>query len=86
MEAPGGLLGFTPNDEARHVDLSWPDLLERSTTERVGAVVDAATLRGQAPAGTMTPETLSRLLLVALGVEDVDGEIAALVDPAGAAS
>jgi hypothetical protein len=76
--APGGLLSATPNDEAREVTFSWPDLLERSITERVSAVREAATLNSQTLAGTMTRETTAREMLVAIGVEDVDGEIARL--------
>ncbi len=53
--------------------LDFPDILERSVTERVEAVVQAATLgaSGQ-PAGTMPDDLLVRLLLVALDVEDID--------------
>ncbi|MFP5371419.1 MAG: hypothetical protein ACLGI3_11820, partial [Actinomycetes bacterium] len=80
LEAAGGILRMTPVDEARQVDLSWPDLLERSVTERVDAVVKAATLGGATLAGTIAPETVSRLLLAALNVEDVDGELQKLTD------
>jgi hypothetical protein len=80
LAATRGLLSKTVSDEERSVELSWPDLLERSTTERVQAIVDAATLAGKGPAGTMAPETVSRLLLVALGVEDVDAELMKLDD------
>lgn len=76
--APGGLLRSTPVDEAREIDISWPDLLERSVTERVSAIREAATLNGQTPAGTITRETLAREMLIAIGVEDVDDEIARL--------
>lgn len=83
LAATRGLLPKTITDEERAVDLSWPSLLERDTKDTVGAIVAAATLNGQAAAGTMAPETLSRLLLVALGVEDVDGELATLADQEG---
>jgi hypothetical protein len=42
--------------------------------------VTAATLGSQSPAGTIATETLSRLLLVALGVEDVDDEVQKATD------
>lgn len=56
----------------RHVDISFPDLLEEDVTARVSAVIDAATLKGQTPAGTMDDRTLVRLLLQALGVDQID--------------
>lgn len=81
LEATRGILsGRQLSDEDRAVELSWPDLLERSVTERVQAVVDAATLAGRELAGTISQETVSRLLLVALGVEDVDAELERLAD------
>jgi hypothetical protein len=79
LAAIGGLLPrATLTEETRQVDFSWPDLLERSVTERVSAIREAATLNGQTPQGTMTRETLAREMLVAIGVDDVDGEIARL--------
>jgi hypothetical protein len=51
----------------------------------VDALVKAATLDGKAPAGTMDPRTLVRLLLTALGVQNVD-EIVDLVAPEGGES
>lgn len=62
----------------RHVDLDWPDLLEADVTKRVGAIVSAATLDGKTPAGTIPAETVSRLLLSALGVDDLDEELGKL--------
>lgn len=56
----------------RHVDIGFPDLLEEDVTERVSAIIDAATLKGQSPAGTMDDRTLIRLLLQALGIEQID--------------
>jgi hypothetical protein len=75
LEASRGLLPKALPEDARAVSLSFPDLLERSVTERVQAVIDAATMLGRTPAGTIATETVSRLLLVALGVDDVDGEL-----------
>jgi hypothetical protein len=67
-----------------HVDLDWPDLLEADVTKRVGAIVSAATLDGHPAVGTIPPETLSRLLMGALGVDDLDDELETLFpDAAG---
>lgn len=56
----------------RHVEVTFPSILERDIVAQVGAIVDAATLKGQQPAGTMDDRTLVRLLLSALGVDQVD--------------
>jgi hypothetical protein len=80
IEAARGLLRITPTADGRQVDLQWPSLLERETKDVVGAIVTAATLGSQSPAGTIATETLSRLLLVALGVEDVDDEVQKATD------
>lgn len=75
LEASAGLLPAAIDDEQREVTYVWPDLLERSVTERVTAIVDAATLRGQPAAGTMPDDLISRQLMTALGVDDIDGAI-----------
>lgn len=80
LEAPAGILRFTPIEEARAVVLAFPDLLEKSVTARVEAVVTAATLDGKEQAGTIAPDTVSRLLLSALNVDDIDGELEKLAD------
>jgi len=55
------------------VAVTFPPLVEDDVKERVEAIVSAATL-GQAGtlAGTMDLPTLARMLLLALGVDDVD--------------
>lgn len=69
LAASGGLLrGMRPTDEQREVDLAWPDLLEEDVTERVDAINTAAPY--------LSDELTARLMMVALGVEDVDGELA----------
>lgn len=80
LAAPAGILTGTLPDDARAIDFSFPDLLERSVTERVQAIVQAATLSGNDAAGTIAEETVSRQLLSALGVEDIDGELEKLQD------
>lgn len=62
----------------RSVTIDFPDILERSATDRIDAIVKAVTLDGKAPAGTLGPEMVARLLLTALGVDDVDKQIEAL--------
>jgi hypothetical protein len=59
------------------VSVEFPAILEHSIPETVGAIVDAATLRGQALAGTIDQQDVSRQLLQALGVADIDGVMAA---------
>lgn len=58
-------------DVKAEATVQFPPLLEHDVAEQVGAIVMAATLDGKSPAGTMNEETLVRLLLTALGVEDV---------------
>lgn len=85
IEASAGMLRFTPTAEAREVNLTFPDLLEKSVTDRVAAVVAAATLDGKPAAGTIAPDTVSRLLLTALNVEDIDAELEHLASDEGGA-
>lgn len=54
------------------VAITWPPLIEDDVLQRVDAIVKAATLGTMQLAGTMDMPTLTRLLLVALGVDDVD--------------
>lgn len=58
----------------RGVDVDFPSVLERDTADRVKAIVMAATLGNTmgTTAGTMDDRTLSRLLLSALGEDDID--------------
>jgi hypothetical protein len=59
-----------PRDATVTVD--WPGVLEHDTPALVGSIVDAATMRGQPQAGVIAPKTVSKLLLQALSVDDVD--------------
>lgn len=77
LEAVGGLLRSV-SEEQRDVELSWPSLLEREAKDVVLAIREAATLNGQKLAGTIPRETTARLMMVAVGVEDIDGELAKL--------
>lgn len=62
----------------RRVDIDFPSILERDVVARVQAIVGATTLNGQTRAGTLRPETVSRLLLTDLLQDDVDEELAAM--------
>jgi hypothetical protein len=55
-----------------HVDITFPDLVERDIVARVGAVVQAATLGGMPFAGTLNVEYTTRQLLMALGEKSVE--------------
>ena len=72
LAATRGLIARSIAEPDRAVDLSWPDLLERSVTERVGAVNTAAPY--------LPKELTAKLIMQALGVEDIDGELAKLQD------
>lgn len=64
----------------RHIDVTFPPILERDVNQTIAAIVSAATLDGKAPAGTLDQETLVRLLLTALGEDDVDELVARILD------
>lgn len=65
-------------DVASEATVQFPPLLEHDVEEQVGSIVLAATLDGKLPAGTMDEKTLVRLLLTALGVDDVQAVLDAL--------
>jgi hypothetical protein len=57
----------------RSIDIDFPALLERDVDARITAIVRAATLGVSGTrAGTMDDRTLTRLLLSALGEDDID--------------
>ena len=60
------------------VDITFPPILEEDVSHRVSAIVSATTLNGQTPAGTIPAEDVSRMLLQALGQDDVDETLAEL--------
>ena len=55
-----------------HIDIDFPPLVGSDIKDRIAAIVSAATLDGKNLAGTMDIETVARMLLVALGEDDVD--------------
>jgi hypothetical protein len=52
--------------------IEFPSIIEHDVQAAVGAVIDAVTLKGQPPAGTMPAEVATRRLLTELGFGDVD--------------
>lgn len=54
------------------IDVDFPPVLEHDVGETVGAIVSAATLGGHPLAGTMDAKLAARLLLSALGQDDID--------------
>lgn len=71
QEAPGGLLRRRQlSGDERKVELAFPDLLQKDVTEMISAITAAAPF--------LPDELAARLVMVALGVEDVDTELAKL--------
>lgn len=56
----------------RHVTVEFPSILEKDVVSRIDALIKAATLDGKTLAGTIDLMTITRLLLVALEVDNVD--------------
>lgn len=69
--APGG---FTTENKSK-IDVDWPPLLEHDIKAAVDAIISAGTLDGKRLAGTVDIVTLTRLLLTALGYDDIDEEL-----------
>jgi hypothetical protein len=65
-------------DVDRNIEISWPSILEHDLLQWVQAIVAAD------DTGHIPPETICRLLLLALGVEDVDEMMDDLLDENGA--
>jgi hypothetical protein len=63
------------------VDVTFPSILEHDVDALIKATISAATLDGKTLAGTVDGRTVSRLLLTALGVQDVDELVDALYPP-----
>ena len=64
------------------VTVTFPDILEHDVKESVAAIVAAGTLGGAGvPAGTIDMRTLTRLLLTALGEQDIDAMLNVIYPP-----
>jgi len=70
MENPDSELRDKPID--RTIDVMFSDILEKDVEARVKAVVSAATLDGKPLAGTLELEHVARLMLVALGEQNIE--------------
>lgn len=64
-------------DTEQTVDVNWPDLSDVDQAKVVKAVVEASAV------GVMPPQVVLRLLLTALGVQNVDELVEELTDAAG---
>ena len=84
-----GNVAHDPEDNSRlvvwnadvnsHLDIDWPDILERDTAALIEAIVTAATLDGKQLAGLLDSQTVARMRLGALGEDDID-ELLAMQD------
>lgn len=67
-------------DADPRLEISFPPVLEHDPEAIVRAVVSAATLDGKVEAGTVPSETTARLLMQAIGVDDIEAAIQELSD------
>lgn len=65
-----------------HIDLDFPPIRSEGMGEQVSAIIQSATLDGKPLAGTLDLPTVTKMLLVALGEDDVD-EVMELLFPDG---
>lgn len=61
--------------ERPDIEITFPPILEHDITETIGAIVSAATLDGDPMGPAIDLETTSRMLLKALGAEDIEAKI-----------
>lgn len=69
-------VGLLKEGVNRHIDISFPDVLEHDIESTIKSIVDATTLSGHPPIGTIPPEVVSTLLMSALGVDNVSDVVA----------
>ncbi|KAA3644548.1 MAG: hypothetical protein DWQ07_14105 [Chloroflexi bacterium] len=65
------------------VSIDFPSLLDRDVEKAMNAIVTGATLNGQQKAGTLSDQDLARMIMIALGEEDVEEKLAEMF-PEGA--
>ena len=79
------LVTLPPDEEGEErqatVKVAFPPILEHDVNMAVEAIVKAATLGGSQLAPTIDPQTVSRELLTALGVQDVDAVMEVIYPP-----
>jgi len=68
-----------------YVDVNFPSIIEHDVKELVDSIVVAATLAGNPPAGTLSMEYTTKLLLQALGETSVEEVMAELFPEEGTA-
>lgn len=61
-----------------NIAVTFPPIIESDTPAQIGALVDATTLKGQAPAGTINLRTFTTQAATMLGIPNVDELIASL--------
>lgn len=75
--AAGGKLRLADATKQAKIKVSFPPILEHDIREQMAAIVEGTTLGGKTPVAA-TWQTTARLVLEALGVKDIDAELAAL--------
>lgn len=78
-KANRGRFPTTPRRE-HGIEVTFPSVLEHSTKDNIEAIVTAATLAGKADAGTVPREVLAKLLMEAIGVDDIETALGKLED------
>lgn len=76
QSSANGRLFTTSNLPEAKFTITFPPILEHDLAETMTAIVEAATLHGWVEAGTIDPDTLSRLILELLGVKDIEKALA----------
>lgn len=79
QRAANGRLRRAGGEKKPQIRVTFPPILEHDIREQIGAIVQGATLDGKTPSA-ITWQTTARLVLEALGVQDVQAELNALED------
>lgn len=79
QRAANGRLRLAGGEQKPQIRVTFPPILEHDIGEQIAAIVQGATLDGKTPSA-ITWKTTARLVLEALGVEDVNAELEALED------
>ncbi len=77
QRAANGRLRLAGAEQKPQIRVTFPPILEHDIREQIGAIVEGSTLGGKTPS-VMTWQTTARLVLEALGVQDVQGDLDAL--------
>jgi hypothetical protein len=80
-KAPSGPLRVGIPEEDLQTDVDFPPVVEGDIAAHLEAIVTGATLDGKALAGTMDMQTVARMVLSALGQDDIDELLDALPEP-----